>query len=131
MAKSQYWAGKMLGLVKGVAVTAPASIYLGLFKSDAGLLVGNGSVAYEEVSGGSYARKPMTFGTVSEGSITLSADIDFGTASADWGKVTHVAIMDAATAGNVLFFYPLLERPEILNGGQFKVLKADCVLAEG
>jgi hypothetical protein len=132
MAKSQWWAGQILGLVKGVAVTPPAAVYLGLFKGDEGLLKGDGSVAYNEFSGGGYARKPIVFGAISEGVMTPSADIDFGVPTADWGKATHVAIMDALTGGHVLYYVPLLERPEVLKDGQFKVLKAtDMTLAEG
>lgn len=48
-------------------------------------------------------RLAITFGTPSNGVITNSADVDFG-ASANATSVTHFAIFDAATSGNMLMW---------------------------
>lgn len=55
-----------------------------------------------EVSGGGYARQAATF-TVSTNSASNSVEVDYGQASANWGNVTHFAIYDATTGGNLLF----------------------------
>lgn len=80
--------------------TAPTTTYAALFTADpteAGSLT-------NEVTGGSYARPSITWGTIASGSVSNSALVQFATASAPWGTVTHIAIMDAATSGNVLYY---------------------------
>jgi len=87
------------------STTAPATVYIGLATSDpstgstdenleAGTLT-------DEVStvGTAYARQAATFGTISNGSVSISADITFPTATASFGEVTHIFISDNATAG--------------------------------
>jgi hypothetical protein len=84
------------------------------------------TTAGTEVTGGSYARIAKTaasagFNAASGGSATNSAEIDFGTATANWGTVTHFAIYDAATAGNMLA-WGALGTPKTINntdGGKF------------
>lgn len=91
-------------------VTSPAAVYVALFTADPG---NAGSQASEVSSvGTAYARVAATglFGapagtprqtTNSGGAVT------FPTATASWGTVTHMAILDAATAGNMLYYGPL------------------------
>ena len=55
-----------------------------------------------EVSGGSYARQAIDFNTAAAGSTSNSAQIDFPTATANWGTISHFGIRDAAAAGNLL-----------------------------
>lgn len=65
-----------------------------------------------EVSGGSYARKQVninggalpTWDLAASGVVDNTHDVEFVTATASWGTVTSVAILDAATAGNLLFY---------------------------
>jgi hypothetical protein len=60
-----------------------------------------------EVSGGSYARQAVTFGSPSNGVSTNSASVTFPTATGNWGTITHIGIRDASTAGNLLYHTPL------------------------
>lgn len=56
-----------------------------------------------EVSGGSYARQSVTLtisGTTT--SATNSSVITFPDATSTWGTITHFAIFDAVTSGNML-----------------------------
>jgi hypothetical protein len=61
-----------------------------------------------EASGGGYARKAITFNAATEVSnarqVINSADIDFGTMSANIGTITHWGIYDAASGGNLLWY---------------------------
>lgn len=79
------------------SVTRPTAWYLGLFTSDP---TETGS-AGTEVSGGGYVRKAVTF-TVSGNLATNSAAIEWDAATASFGTVTHIAVMDASTGGNMI-----------------------------
>lgn len=114
-AMSNYLENKLVDhLFRAQTLTAPATLYIGLFTaapSDAG--------GGTEVSGGSYSRAAVTSslanwaGTQSAGSTVASSGtggqtsnngaITFATPSATWGAVTHFGIFDAASAGNLLF----------------------------
>jgi hypothetical protein len=90
--------------------TRPTAWYVGLFTAAPGE-AGGGT----EVSGGSYAREAATF-TVSGNTATNSGAIEFTTATADWGNVTHVAIFDAVSAGNMLAYSSLTAAKNITTG---------------
>lgn len=106
--------------------SAPSTVYLGLFTSDPSL--GSTDENLEagtltnEVSGNGYARKAVTFGTVSNGSVSNSANVTFDPASGgDWGTITHIAVLDASTTGNVLFYGRLQTEKLIQDGDTFQV----------
>ncbi len=84
--------------LRGQAFTAPTAIYAALFTSDP-TDAGTGT----EVSGGAYTRQAITFGAPSNGTCSNSADVLFPVATAAWGTITHFAIYDAATGGNLLY----------------------------
>ena len=93
---------------------APATLYVGLATTAC-----SDSATGTEVTGGSYARVAVTSslanwaGTQSAGSTTASSGtggttsnnivLTFPAPTANWGSITHVPIMDAATAGNLVF----------------------------
>ena len=82
-----------------------------------------------EVSGGGYARQLVGLSAASGagGSTSNAADITFPTATADWGTVTHVAIMDAATLGNMIMHSPLDASKAIATGDTFKINATELV----
>ena len=89
---------------RATAFTAPTTLYIRLNTTAC-----SDSASGTEVSGGSYARAAVTSGTgtwnaVSAGNGTTAntSAITFATPSAGWGTVSHVEIMDAASAGNSL-----------------------------
>jgi hypothetical protein len=70
-----------------------------------------------EVVGGSYTRTSVASFTVpASGSSNNSSTVTFPSASANWGVVTHFALFDAATGGNMLFHGPLTT-PKVVNAG--------------
>jgi len=98
---SDYLEDKVLDHTLGnAAFSQPATLYLGLWTADNGLEAGT---LTGEVSGGSYLREPVTFGNSASGTAATDATVTFATATANWGTITHVAIMDSPTAGNVLY----------------------------
>ena len=93
---SDYAENKLIEhLVRQVAYTSPTTVYLALFTT-ATTDAGGGT----EVTGGSYARQAITFGAASGGTCTNSSAVSFTGMPA--ATVTHAAIMDASTAGNML-----------------------------
>jgi len=117
-AMTDYLEDKLLNhTFRNLAFTPPTTVYLALFTAAPGE-TGGGT----EVSGGDYARQAITFGAPSpSGTIKNSADITFPTATADWGTITHVAIMDAATAGNMLVYGALTVQKVVGTGDIFRV----------
>lgn len=85
-------------LLRATASTAPATVYVRLYTAVTDAEAGTGT----EVSGGAYAGTAVTFGAGANGVYTNSAAVTFPTATASWGTVTHFAIADAASAGNLL-----------------------------
>jgi len=96
--------------------TAPSTVYVSLYTSNP-----NDDDSGTEVSGGSYARTAVTFDAPSNGVTQNSADVTFPTATGSWGTVTHVAIHDALTSGNLLFHTPLDTSKTIDSGDIFKI----------
>jgi len=74
-----------------------------------------------EVSGGSYARKSVTFGSPSNGVVTNDAAVEFDQATASWGTVGYIGLMDAVTTGNLLFHTALTTAKTIESGDIFKI----------
>jgi hypothetical protein len=98
MSFSDYLENAVLDHVfRNVALTSPVAVYVALYTaapSDAG--------GGTEVSGNGYARVEATFGAASGGEIANSSAVTFDPATGSWGEITHYAIFDAATGGNML-----------------------------
>lgn len=72
-----------------------------------------------EVSGGSYARKATAgsdWNAGSGGTVTNANALAFPTATGSWGTVTHFALLDASTAGNIIGWADLTTSKTISNG---------------
>ena len=87
-----------------------------------------GTLTYE-VSGGSYARQSVAFAAASNGTSATNATVTFPAASANWGTITHVAVMDAATAGNVLFWGAVTTAKTIETGDTFQVTSGNLTVS--
>jgi hypothetical protein len=74
-----------------------------------------------EVSGGSYARVAVTFAAPSNGVTTNNADVTFTQATASWGTVGWIGILDASSSGNLLYHTPLDVAKTIDSGDIFKI----------
>jgi hypothetical protein len=102
--------------------TSPANVYCALFTASTGLESNSPSA---EVSGGAYARVAITFSVASGGTTSNSAAITFTTATANWGTVSHVAIMDASSAGNVLYWGALSSSVAVNTDYTFEIAIGD------
>lgn len=97
--------GVLNHLFRATSMSSPANVYLGLFTSDAGL-ESNTIASATEVVDSAYSRVNITtngsYTAPSDGVIRNVQDLDFAPATVDWGTITHTAVLDAATGGNVL-----------------------------
>lgn len=84
-------------VLANTAYTQPTAVYGALFTT-ATDDTGGGT----EVSAGGYARVQIEMDAASGGSASNTNDETFGPATANWGTVSHFALYDAATAGNML-----------------------------
>ena len=101
------------------SATRPTAWFVGLFAA-APSDTGGGT----EVSGSGYARKATGTITVSGTATTAtnSAAIEFDPASGgNWGNITHAAIFDASTGGNMLAWAQLTTARTINDGDVFRV----------
>jgi hypothetical protein len=123
---STYLENKIIDhMLRNQSFSPPSTVYVALFTADNGL---EGGTITGEVSGGSYARQSVTLSAASDGESSNTADIEFPTATADWGTVTHVALMDASTGGNVLMHSALDASKTVNNGDTFKINAGDLDL---
>ena len=105
----------------GNAYTAPGTLYLALHTANPDE---DGSGTEVSTSGTAYARETVAF-TVSGNTATTSAAVEYSTATANFGTVTHVAVWDASTAGNMLAYAALTSSKTIETGDVFRVPAGD------
>lgn len=101
------------------SATRPTAWYVGLFTA-APSDTGGGT----EVSGSAYARKATGTITVAGTATTATNDaaIEFAAASGgNWGTITHAAIFDASTGGNMIAWAALATSRTINDGDVFRI----------
>lgn len=103
------------------AYTAPATLYLALHTATPDE---DGSGTEVSTSGTAYARQTVAF-TVSGNTATTSAAVEYATATANFGTVSHVGIWDASTAGNLIAYAALTSSKTIETGDVFRVPAGD------
>ncbi len=117
-----------------VDYTPVATTYIGLWT--AALDDTSTGATAGEVTGGSYARVALTNNTTnwvtwSGGATSNGIAIDFGTATANWGTVTHACIVDTASgAGNILYHFDLTASKVINNGDSAQFPTGDLDVTE-
>ncbi len=96
---------------------APANVWAALWTAATGEANDSGT----EVTGGSYAREAVNTTTgwaaVVDGLTDNVADVDFGTATANWGTILDVTLEDAATAVSNRYFYSPMAASKVVNSG--------------
>jgi len=120
---SDYLEDKVLDHVfGGNAYTAPSTLYVALY-TVAPTDTGGGT----EVSGGSYARQSGAFTVSGTNPTTASntAAIEYPTATADYGTVVAVGILDASSSGNLLAYADLTTSKVVSSGDVFRFNTGD------
>jgi hypothetical protein len=122
---SNYLENELLDHSLGVgSYTMPGTVYGALYITDP-----TDADTGTEVTGGGYARQAITFGAASGGSASPTGTVDFGTASADWGTVSHFGIRDASSSGNLLYHDALASSKIVENGDSFSIPAANLTVS--
>ena len=82
-----------------------------------------------EVSGGGYARQAVTF-SVSGDTASNTAALEYATATAAYGTVSHVGVFDAATGGNLIAYAALATSKAIATGDVFRIPAGDLDITQ-
>lgn len=101
------------------AVTRPTAWYVALYTSNPA-----DDNSGTELSGNAYARTSATF-TVSGNEATTSAAVEFPEATGSWGTVSHVAVFDASSGGNMLAYAALTAAKAIDAGDILRIPAGD------
>jgi hypothetical protein len=130
--------------------TSPAALHVALFTGTAGTVLtalesgtnstsGTGNWGYYEAttSGTAYARQTVNFATAASGSSASNSTVTFPVATANYDSttgslgatVTCIAVVDAATSGNVLFFGQLTTSKTVSSGDQFTVSSGNLTVS--
>lgn len=133
--KTKYLEKKILDhVLRGVTYTAPTHVYVALFTS-ATADDGSGT----ECSGTGYTRfGPLDVGSGFEfnaaslvtGSTSNSGDWTWSIAGGSWGTITHAALYDASTSGNMLYHGPVTTQKTVSAGDQYRILSGGFVVGE-
>ena len=103
------------------SVTRPTAWYLALFTSNP---AEDASGTEVSTSGTAYARQSASF-TVSGNTASNSAAIEFPTATASYGTVSHVGVFTASSGGDLIAYAALSTSKAIDTGDVFRVPSGD------
>lgn len=114
--------------LKDTALAAPAQFYAALCTttSETQLRANNISGASEVANAGAYARVAITQAQINaavSGQSQINVDVLFPPATAGWGTVYQIALMDASAhnTGNVWYFGPLSSSVVVQSGDTLKI----------
>lgn len=125
-AKSDYLETAILNAVlRNVSFVSPSTVYLALFT-----VAPTDSGGGTEVTGGSYARQAVTFAAPVSGVVANSGSVTFPQATAPWGTVVAMALFDALTVGNMLYYGNLATSKTIGTNDQLAFANAAITVAE-
>ena len=131
----------------GSGYAPPATVYVALFSNSGGGAAtalesgtnstsGTGNWGYYEINNGSYARQSVTFAAASSGASASNSTVTFPVPTANYNTagtqgqtVTHIAIVDAATSGNVLFYGALTTSKTVSSGDQFTISSGNLTVS--
>ena len=120
MAFTDYLETKLLAhTFSATAYTSPTTVYVALYT-----VAPTDSTTGTEVTGGDYVRKAAA-STTTGNEATNSAAIEYPTATADYGTVVAVAVLDASTGGNMLAFASLAVSKTISTGDVLRIPAGD------
>ena len=103
------------------AVTRPTAWYVALFTSNP---AEDASGTEVSTTGTAYARQSVTF-TVSGNTATNSSAVEYPTATASYGTVSHIGVYDASTGGNLIAYAALTTSKAIDTGDVLRIPAGD------
>ena len=109
---SNYSENELLDHALGTAYAPASTVYLGLSTADPL----DDASGLSEPAGNGYARTAITFAAAAARRVTQTGAVTFPQATGSWGDITHWAIFDASSGGNVLAHGALNEPKTIVAG---------------
>ena len=119
---SDYWESKILDHIFSKNNYTPPTIYVALSTADPL----DDASGFVEPAGNAYARVETSasdWNTASGGSLDNANDIIFPKATGSWGTITHFALFDAVTDGNMLA-YGALSQPKTVESSYTPIFDA-------
>lgn len=119
---SDYAENALVAHSVGKAAFTLPSVYLALFTVTPTDVAASGTEV--STAGTAYARQSVpaaSWGAASAGAITTVADVLFAVATGAYGTVVAIALFDAVTGGNMIWYGPLTVSKAIASGEQFKM----------
>lgn len=124
--KSDYLKAAILNhILRNNAYTSPTTVYVGLSTADPG----DDGAGLAEPSGNGYARKAATFDAPSSG-VCDNQVVTFDQATGSWGTLTHFALFDAVSGGNMLYHDALTASKAIGDGDTAEFAAGDLTVSE-
>lgn len=119
-ALSDYLENKLVDhTLRNVAYTPATTVYLALFTSSTNAAQLEANTITNELSGSGYARQLVTFNAATSGGTSNSATVTFSNLPAV--TLGFIAVMDASTAGNILYYAQLGSPVTIAAGDGYQI----------
>lgn len=123
-AKSDYLENKILDhTLRVTAFAVPSGLWVALYTTAT-----DDGTGGTEVTGGSYARQPVSFSAASGGATSNTAALNF--ANMPGVTVTHIGVMDAVSAGNRLYHGPFASPQVVPAGSTFSIAIGELDITE-
>lgn len=100
--------------------TMPSQVYIGLATASFGE-----DASGTELSGSGYARQAINFSAASGGTTSNNANVDFPSATGNWGSVSHYSLWDASSGGNMLIHGAFTTAKTISTGDILRIASGD------
>ena len=117
----------------GSGYAPPATLYLALYTDSPGEAGAHTNEVVLTTGGNAtgYVRQAVTFASAATGQSATNATVTFPTATANFGTISHVAVVDSAThnAGNVLFYGAVTTSKTIETGDTFQVSSGNLTIS--
>jgi hypothetical protein len=121
---ADHWENEILDHLFGKGNYTPPTIHVGLSTADPG----DDGTGLSEPSGSGYARVATSaadWNSASGGSLDNANAIEFPQATGSWATITHFALFDASTGGNMLAHGSLTQSKAIASGDTARFAAGD------
>jgi hypothetical protein len=112
---SDYLEGNLLDHVFSIgagSAYAQPSLYVALSTADPG----ETGAGLAEPAGNAYARVAFADWARTNNTVSNNSNVTFPEATGNWGTITHFAVMDASTGGNVLMSSTVSPSQSVISG---------------
>ena len=108
--------------VRNVSYSSPATVYVALYST-----APTAATSGTELSGSGYTRESVTFDTPTAGTVASNVAVSFGAATADWLPAVAIAVTDASTSGNIMWFKSIATQV-VKNGNTLELDSGDITI---